>query len=241
MWKLAPALVAASALHVAVWVGVRGWPAEPGAASARPVARGTPAPPVAPRWQVRQVSMPSAPATSMALATTAVLALTPPPAEPDAPPPELQAPALTAEGQSAPVAETAPVPAVTAASAPADASALPDPYWPRPQLSRPPVPRTVVAIDFPAGEPTPGRHTAVLALYIDEAGLVQRVDAKDAQLPGPYIEAARNAFLTTRFEPGEIQGRAVKSLIHVEVQFDQAEAQLAARPTRPSRHFAGLP
>ncbi len=228
MWKLTPAVVAASALHVAAWVGMQGWHAQSAVAPRSVVSR---------HWQVRQVALAAAPTSATDVAVQPQPTLAPAPDDPRTEPPELQAPELTATRQGSPAAEATPV---APSAAPADTDALPDPYWPRPQLSRPPVPRTVVAIDFPAGEPTPGRHTAVLALYIDEAGLVQRVDATDVQLPGPYIEAARNAFLTTRFEPGEIQGRAVKSLIHVEVRFDQAEAQLSAPPTRPSRHFAGL-
>ena len=122
-----------------------------------------------------------------------------------------------------------------------DNGASNDTWWPRPQLTRPPLPRTLVDIAFPPGEPTPGRHRAVLALYIDEAGRVQRVVPLDDDLPGPYIAAARNAFLMAQFEPGEIRQQAVKSLIHIEVQFDQAAPVSTVAQTRLTRSFAGQP
>ena len=65
-----------------------------------------------------------------------------------------------------------------------------------------------------------------------------RVDTSDAELPGPYITAARDAFLQARFAPGEIQGRAVKSLIHIEVSFHQGAVDAQPGSTM-SRHFAG--
>lgn len=259
MWKLTPAVMAASALHVAVWVGVHGgWhqgapAAHPATAVAAmqvlPSLRVVPRPPAPSLSAPQAIDMAPAPvATLPELTAHGTQRVAPPPTPPQREVWTEAWPASEAAAQAdAPgaVSEAAPLvpPAPQAAAAEANAASGfdPDRYWPRPDLTRPPVPRTVVAIDFPVGEPTPGRHKAVLALYIDDEGLVQRVDTSDAQLPEPYIAAARNAFLVARFEPGQIQGQPVRSLIHIEVQFDQAEAAPLQAPTRLSRSFAGLP
>lgn len=226
MLKLTPAVVAASALHVAVWAGVHGaW------RQGTPAARTTP-PVVAMQLLPALRVAPQAPAPVMPTTPAIDMASTSVTGEPSAAPDP---------GAARQADDAQPTPPTEASDAHPAAGFDPDHYWPRPQLTRPPVPRTMVAIDFPVGEPTPGRHKAVLALYIDDEGLVQRVDTSDAQLPEPYIAAARNAFLVARFEPGQIQGQAVRSLIHIEVQFDQAEAAPLQTPTRLNRSFAGLP
>ena len=61
----------------------------------------------------------------------------------------------------------------------------------------------------------------MLAIYIDEAGTVRKVQPVDAPLPDAFEEAARNAFLAARFRAGEREGRVVKSFIHIEVVFEE--------------------
>ena len=66
-----------------------------------------------------------------------------------------------------------------------------------------------------------GRHVGVLSIFIDEHGQVQRSEADDAVgLPEALVQAAREAFMAAQFAPGEIDGRAVKSRVRVEVVFD---------------------
>jgi len=77
-----------------------------------------------------------------------------------------------------------------------------------------------VKLPFPDELNTRTRHTGVLALFIDELGVVRRVRAEGDALP-PVLEAvATQAFLDARFKPGEVQGQPVRSLIRVEVVFD---------------------
>jgi hypothetical protein len=40
------------------------------------------------------------------------------------------------------------------------------------------------------------------------------------QLPGILSAAVRDAFLAARFSPGELDGRAVRSRLRIEVTFD---------------------
>ncbi|MBT9456889.1 MAG: hypothetical protein IV097_09725 [Burkholderiaceae bacterium] len=118
-------------------------------------------------------------------------------------------------------------------AAPADAdNGADDIYLPRARLSLPPVLRSQVALPWPEAAETQGGHfRAVLALFIDELGVVQKVRVEGNGLP-PALEAvARESFLGASFVPGELQGQPVKSLIRVEVRFD-AERPAGSRGLR---------
>ena len=95
-----------------------------------------------------------------------------------------------------------------------------DDYVPRPLLTVPPVARTPVIFAAPEGEMFRGRHVGILSLFIDEHGQVQRIEADAGSLPEDLEQAAREAFMAAQFAPGEINGRAVKSRVRVEVVFD---------------------
>lgn len=126
----------------------------------------------------------------------------------------------------------APLPTLQLA-APADTEpGADDIYLPRSRLSVPPLLRSQVALLWPeGGETQSGHFRAVLALFIDELGVVQKVRVEGNGLP-PALEAvARESFLGASFVPGELQGQAVKSLIRVEVRFD-AERPAGSRGLR---------
>lgn len=134
--------------------------------------------------------------------------------------------AATASAEAAPAltapTDTAQPPLSTEAPA-TDGSPdqAPDRYHARRELSRPPKALTPIDIVFPPGVPTPGRHKAVLAVYIDELGHVRKLRTEGEALPLAFEDAARNAFLSAQFSAGELEGRTVKSYIHVEVVFDE--------------------
>lgn len=87
--------------------------------------------------------------------------------------------------------------------------------------------RAVATIDLPYPElAPPGQFRAALTLFIEADGRVSRVrlepdaDAADGgSLPPVLEDSARQAFLASPFEPGELGGRAVRSRLRVEVQF----------------------
>ncbi|WP_431274772.1 hypothetical protein ACQ858_22780 [Variovorax ureilyticus] len=95
-----------------------------------------------------------------------------------------------------------------------------DDYVPRPLLSVPPVALAPVIIGEPAGEASTGRLTGVLSLFIDDQGQVRRVVAEPPYLPPAFEQAARDAFMATRFSPGQMDGQTVKARVRVEVVFD---------------------
>ena len=97
-----------------------------------------------------------------------------------------------------------------------------DDYYPRAALSRAPWPVDAVMIDYPSLDKDAGHYRTELTLFIDERGRVARVRV-EGDLPPPLETAARNAFLSGRFQAGELDGRAVKSRIRVEVVFDNGQ------------------
>jgi len=145
-----------------------------------------------------------------------------------------EAAAATQAPPPAPAAEESPTVATEPTPPPASAepSVAVDPgfYVPRALLTVAPVVRTPVLLQWPANWPLRNSYTAVLKLYLDERGRVDRVEPDgDAVLPGPLFESARQAFLAAEFKPGELDGQAVKSWVRIEVNFETADA-----PSTPS-------
>lgn len=197
MFKLASSLMAASALHVAVLAGTGWWhggDASQGQGHHRRD-QTTESPAHAGGWQWRLVTAHD----SLSPATAAT------------------------ERPQAPPTQTGPDASAQTESRAATSAAQKDEYLPRGLLTKPPQALGMIDIPFPPGVPTPGRYKAVLALYIDENGVVRRIKTEGEALPAAYEEAARVSFQTASFQPGELQGRAVKSLIHVEVVFDDSQ------------------
>jgi hypothetical protein len=98
-------------------------------------------------------------------------------------------------------------------------------YLPRRRLTRPP---QAAQLLIPYPEQAPLGHWEVrLTLFIDQQGQVRRVrpagllktDDPDSELPAELLDAAVQTFLSTRYTPGELRGRAVKSRIDVAVAF----------------------
>jgi periplasmic protein TonB len=96
------------------------------------------------------------------------------------------------------------------------------PYYPRPELDIGPQAKDPVLIAYPEGVDTAGPHTGRLSLFIDEAGIVRKVDIQPTEPPLPQAmqDAARQAFLQAQFWPGQRQGAIVRSRIDIEVTFD---------------------
>ncbi|MES2090675.1 MAG: energy transducer TonB [Pseudomonadota bacterium] len=105
-----------------------------------------------------------------------------------------------------------------------------DDYLPRSLLTIAPRPSSTVIVPFPAQIQTPGRYTTILALFIDENGVVRRVRVEGPSLPQPLEEAATKTFMEAPFRPGERQGQAVKSLIRIEVVFDNTPLEPDSGP-----------
>lgn len=107
-----------------------------------------------------------------------------------------------------------------------------DSYLPRPMLTAAPQPSAPVLMDFPKQVTEPGRYATILALFIDEDGVVRRVRVDGPALPKPMEDTAKATFLQTHFRPGEVNGQQVKSLIRVEVVFDNTPTDDARQASR---------
>jgi len=146
-----------------------------------------------------------------------------------------------------PYAPQGQVPAEAVASAPAlRRSSVPDappalllPFVPAPdaaylrrsELTVPPEPIDAIIIPDlpPAAMAATGPRTFILTLFINEAGLVERIRVETAAIPQAIEEVARRAFEQARFTPGELNGRPVKSSMRIEV---------SAAPLRQPLHEA---
>jgi periplasmic protein TonB len=98
-------------------------------------------------------------------------------------------------------------------------------YLPRSMLTVGPSPLGVVVIPYPRFIGDQGWYAVQVSLYIDESGVVRRVEFDDQDLPAALQAAVREAFISTPFAPGEINGDVVRSHVRIEVTF-------GARPTR---------
>jgi len=97
-----------------------------------------------------------------------------------------------------------------------------DDYLPRSKLSAQPEPLAPIVISSPDPALMVGvvRQRLVLTLFIGASGLVERISVEDSE-SGPVsaaIEsAAREAFFTARFTPGQLDGQPVRSRMRIEV------------------------
>ena len=148
------------------------------------------------------------------------------PASASAPPSPAAAPALTAVADGLDPEQWPPT-----GAGPVDAAD--QAYWPRSLLTRPPAPQQSIDLLYPALAPS-GRFRAVLTLFIDEQGVVQRVridEADDSGLPPVLEDAARQTFLRSSFTPGEIDGRPIRSRLRIEVEYATESLQDSPQDT----------
>jgi hypothetical protein len=162
----------------------------------------------------------------------------PPPMEVAAPPAAAAVPAVQApraRTQAPPLAAPDSTVPTSAREAPTEATLTPPVYgWSLPGvaddddvflarsfLAVAPAPLAPVIIQYPEFAAANERYSGELTLYIDETGAVVRVRAETGALPPALEAAAREAFMSVRFRPGELaEHGAVKSRIRVEVTFE---------------------
>ena len=119
-------------------------------------------------------------------------------------------------GSTTTEASSSSIPAIASAPIPAG---LED-YVARSLLTLAPNALAPVMVQPPPGDFGATRLVGILSLYIDDEGAVRHVEGNEPLLPALLEQAAREAFMATRFAPGEVDGRPVKTRIQVEVVFD---------------------
>ncbi len=93
-------------------------------------------------------------------------------------------------------------------------------YLPHSVLSHPPFPLEEIVVPWPENLLSLGKSVAVFVVHIDQFGIVREVFADDENNFTGLEGVVRGAFLGTRFSPGQIDGRPVRSRIRIEVVFE---------------------
>lgn len=106
---------------------------------------------------------------------------------------------------------------------PRNAPATPAPYIPASALTRAPHVLTPPELTFPL-DMEPGHYAMVVTLYIDDIGLVQKVELSGDNIPLIVQDTVRQAFMQALFTPGQLDGTDVRSITAFEVVFDDAGA-----------------
>ena len=96
-------------------------------------------------------------------------------------------------------------------------------FYPAGQLSK--RPRVIDEVDLETADTRSLLATGkmVFNLVIDNAGLVLAVDVEQTDLPEIFTTAASNAFMKFKFEPGELDGTPVGSILRIEITYDDAQ------------------
>lgn len=98
-------------------------------------------------------------------------------------------------------------------------------YLPRTALTRAPRPRDVILVPYPVFDGDEGHYSARVSVFIDEAGMVQRLQIPPQALPAALEAAVRETFMAARFQPGELDGRPARTRLEIEVSFDSGLAR----------------
>jgi hypothetical protein len=86
-------------------------------------------------------------------------------------------------------------------------------------------PRVIEEVDLETAESRLLLATGkmVFSLLIDVKGKVHAVNIEQTDLPEIFTKAASNAFMQFKFEPGEIDGKPVGSILKIEITYDDAQ------------------
>jgi len=124
---------------------------------------------------------------------------------------------------------TAPTAPVMAGAAPGSALPLPqsaDTYHAARELDVYPAPRAPLGFDYPehaAREQVGGRVLVMLSL--DEAGVVDDISIVNSEPQGYFEDVVRAALSAAGFFPGQKNGRAVKSRVLINLDFDPGASE----------------
>jgi TonB family protein len=92
-------------------------------------------------------------------------------------------------------------------------------YWPADRLDVRPQIKTHVMPEYPKDLPSGVRGRVVLELRISADGTLDRLSVARSEPRGRFEQATLKAFSAARFTPGMRKGKAVPSLLRIEVTF----------------------
>ncbi len=119
-------------------------------------------------------------------------------------------------------------------------------FYPAEQLTHSPVPIEFKDLDTPETSDIIAAGQMTIKLWIDEQGIVVHVSVEKTDLPPKLVESTVTSFQQMRFTPGERYGRAVGSLMMIEVNYDdgrppQAPASISTEGTNSPPQITPLP
>jgi len=97
-------------------------------------------------------------------------------------------------------------------------------YYPTDQLSKRPQPLASADLEGPEIHPIVASGKIILKLWIDEFGEVNEVEVEKTELPEVFSRSTTAAFKRLRFTPGERSGMRVRSVMRIEVSYDDARS-----------------
>jgi protein TonB len=140
----------------------------------------------------------------------------------NAPPRRDLVPDLPAAEQPADAAQPAPQPRTEGAGLLPLAAPV---YYSTDQLSKRPQPLAAADLDAPEIRPLVASGRMVLELWINEFGVVTDVTVEKNELPEVFSRTAVAAFKALRFVPGERNGQPVRTLMRIEVTYDDGRVR----------------
>ena len=103
----------------------------------------------------------------------------------------------------------------------ADLLPIPAPdYYPPEQLTKRPQPTKAAALDTPNTDPVVASGEITLKLWIDDFGEVANAEIEKTSMPEIFSTQAITAFKHLRFIPGERNGQRVRSVIRIEIKYE---------------------
>lgn len=98
----------------------------------------------------------------------------------------------------------------------------PERYYPRAELSEPPVPISPVDVPWPEGVQLSERLAVLFELGIDENGVVRWIRPGNLGIDVEVQKVVHTAFLGALFDPGLLRGQPVRAKMTIEVILDPA-------------------
>ena len=103
-------------------------------------------------------------------------------------------------------------------------------YFRTSELTQKPVVVQDISSSFVIVVPDVPAQAAILRLFVNDEGNIDKVLIEDSHLPEHAERRIRDAFSRIRFQPGKIGRQAVRSQFRIEVLLEEVKADLAAAP-----------
>lgn len=105
-----------------------------------------------------------------------------------------------------------------------------DHYYSPKELDTKPQPQAEIILEFPEASLGISRASAILVLFIEKDGSVSRIEVEQSNLPKVFEENAINTFKSAKMYPAMKDGVAVRSILKIQVEFEDKNIEKKRRP-----------